>query len=361
MKIAQIITELRPAGAERIVAGLTLGLKKNGHSVMVVSLKPLPEESVIVDCLTKSNIEIKSLNITGTAPFGIFRLRKILAEYKPDIVHSHLFHANFVARLNAFNRAFKLINTVHIAERRPGKWWQFATDNITAFMCDCITCVSEAVSSFYSKKAGISPEELKVIYNGISPPPPLSPGRRKKLRKDWAVSDCNRVIGSVGRLARQKGFDIFLDILSGAPEIVPEGEKWGVVILGEGPERKILEKKATELPGVFKPVLPGFRADAAECIGAFDLFVMPSRYEGFGLTLAEAMAHGIPVAVNDIDSLPELTEKYPAGQVLDFTAGNPRAAGIIAEMTKRPFGEPYRGFSLEKMVSEYLALYESFL
>jgi len=321
MKILQFITELTPAGAERVVCELAKNLKVKGHDVFVLSLMALPENESILDELRSSQVDVQSLNVTKTTPWRIFGIRKVIRNYKPDIVHAHLIHPNIISRVAKIANPlkFRLINTVHIAERRPGKWWHFFLDRITFGLCDVETCVSKAVRDFHSTKIAKSPDFLPVIYNGLPIILPINDRRILKLRKEWDLHHCSKVIGSVGRLDWQKGYDIFLEHLPKISEIIPEGEKWGIVILGEGKYRNELEKIINDRK--FENItvkLPGFRKDAAQCIGAFDLFVMPSRYEGFGLTLIEAMMQGVPILASDADSLPELMDFYGNGKCLKF-------------------------------------------
>jgi len=78
MHIVQVITELKPAGAERILANLSICLKEKGHDITVISLKPLPENRIIVDELFSNNIPILSLNLTKLKPWRIFKLNKLI-------------------------------------------------------------------------------------------------------------------------------------------------------------------------------------------------------------------------------------------------------------------------------------------
>ncbi|OGV31290.1 MAG: hypothetical protein A2020_01565 [Lentisphaerae bacterium GWF2_45_14] len=362
MRIMQITTELRPAGAERIVSELARGLKKAGHELMVVSLAPFPDESLILDELRAAMIPMASLGLSAWSIPGIFKLRGLIKGFRPDIVHSHLFHGNLAAKLNSFGRSYKFVNTVHIAEKRTGKWWHFMLDRLTNRFSDRITCVSSAVRDFYSKKTSSDKSLIDIIYNGISVPVPLSMDEVSGLRKEWGVEKCSRLIGSAGRLAHQKGYDRLFLALPALSEKIPKGENWAVVIIGEGSERASLEKLLNNVPSNITVKLPGFRSDAARCMGAFDLFVMPSRYEGFGLTLAEAMAHGIPVLASDVDSLPELISDYPQGRAISFASNNAReVAGALSEMVSLPSGAPCIKFSIEKMLEGYSNIYRDLL
>jgi len=326
VKIVQLITELRPAGAERIVLELAAGLKRRGHEVAVVSLRPLPSapaESGIVERLRALAIPVRSLGVTRAAPWRAARLRRELRGLAPDVVHAHLFHANLVSRLFRAPRPCRLVNTVHIAERRRGRSWQFWLDRLTLSRCDAQTAVSRAVAAYHSRRLGVAAGRLSVVYNGVPPPPRLRRDEICELRKTWRFEAAVKVIGSVGRLDWQKGYDRLMALLPALSQRIPPGETWGVVILGEGPQRECLEPLAAAAPRNLLVRLPGFRPDAAACIGAFDLFVMPSRYEGFGLTLAEAMAHGVPAVTSLADSLPELLEAYPNGEAVPCDPARP--------------------------------------
>ena len=363
MRVVQVITELRPAGAERIVADLCAALKAKGHAVTVVALMPLPESSPIVDELRAAGVDALSLNVRKCSPWRMLRLRHVLwALGGADIVHAHLIHANLASRLSSFGRRHKLVNTVHIAERRRKCWWHFVLDRLTLFLADVETVVSKSARDYHAARLGVPPERLPVIHNGVKPPGHPTPGEVAELRAAWGVADCAKVVGSVGRLDWQKGYDILLGLLPELSRRVPPGETWAVVLLGEGKERPALEKLAAAAPANLKVRLPGFVDRAAWQAGGFDVFAMPSRYEGFGLTLAEAMTHGLPILANDIDSLPELLERYEGGQVIEFSARNAAAvAERLAAMAAGPKFAPANDFSLEAMTGAYADLYEALL
>lgn len=364
MKILQLITELHPAGAERIVANLSLGLKDKGYDITVVSLQPLPKNRTIVDELENHHIPVESLNVTKFTPLRIFRLCKLIKKLKLDIVHAHLFHANITSRITSIfiPKNYKIINTIHISEKRKSKWWHFVVDKLTYQLCDQQTAVSDAAKNHYSHKTGIAPEKISVIHNGINPPKKLNKNDITKLRKEWGFEDCSKVIGSVGRLDWQKGYDILFKILPCLSTKIPDGKTWGVIILGEGPKRQELEALAKKIPANIKVILPGYRKDAAEGIGAFDLFVMPSRYEGFGLTLIEAMAHGIPILSSNVDSLPEILNNYKNGLTIEFADINQeKIIENILKMINAGFIDAEFNYSIEKMVNNYISLYSQII
>ncbi|MFA4944546.1 MAG: glycosyltransferase [Lentisphaeria bacterium] len=375
MNILQLITELNPGGAERVVVNLSRELQAQGHTVRVCCLRPPPLSSPIVEELQQAGIPVFSLGLGYLQPWRLLFFRHLLQhmrrlhgrgeteEFIPDLIHAHLFHAGLVAT-SARHPAepWKLVYTVHICERRKRRFWQFLLERRIARRADAVTGVSQAVRRFYAARTGLDPARIHLTPNGIHPPNPCPPERRQALRSKWGVADCTRVIGAAARLDWQKGLDLLLAALHPLAAKLPPGERWGVVILGEGPHRRRLERLAASAPPAFKVVLPGFRADAPDCLGAFDLFAMPSRYEGFGLTLSEAMAHGIPILANDSDSLPEVLAGYPNGRILPI---RPRQlepwADACLELARRDLRTPQPPMTVREMTARHAELYASLL
>ena len=100
MKVLMVLTGLFPGGAEKIALELTRSLLKQGHEVAVVSLlrEPSVPERMIVDALEKLGVKRIFLNLTPGTPHRLFSLIGVIRRERPDIVHSHLMHANLCAR-----------------------------------------------------------------------------------------------------------------------------------------------------------------------------------------------------------------------------------------------------------------------
>ena len=319
-----ILTELAPGGAEKVVLELTRQLRMHGHEVTVVSLKAEPPEDrrAIPDDLLACGAKIFYLNLTKTTLWRILPLYRIIREENPDVIHAHLIHPNLLSRfINILTRK-PLMNTIHFAERRLGKLGFFILDRLTFSLCDICTAVSNAAARFHEKKCGLKKNAIHVVCNGSDPVPQTAPEQIAELRNAWGLAACSKIIGLVGRLDPQKGFDRFLMILPHLSARLPADQMFGIVIIGDGAERKFLETLAAEVqrqcPNL-RIFLAGYRKDASSLMAMFDLFAMPSRYEGYGLALAEAVSAGIPVYCSTADSLPELCALIPGHSVLaDF-------------------------------------------
>lgn len=366
MKLLMILTELAHGGAEKVVLELVRRLRLHGHDVTVVSLtpEPPPEQRAIPDALLACGAKLVFLRLTKGTPWRILSLYRVIRMENPDVIHTHLMHPNLLGRMvNVLTRK-PLVNTVHIAERRPGKGLFFFLDRLTFPLCDVCTAVSNAAARFHERKCGLKENSIRVIYNGSDPVPQTSPETIASLKREWEVESCSKIIGLLGRLDPQKGFDRFLTLLPYLSRRLPKERTLGVVLIGDGPERERLRQQAAEVEAKCSNLrirMPGYRKDGASLMTMFDLFAMPSRYEGYGLTLAEAFSAGIPVFCSTADSLPELCARI--GDHFFLADFDGEAPDSIAERLQSALSASrYEGrviMTNEEMCRAYLALYES--
>jgi glycosyltransferase involved in cell wall biosynthesis len=130
----------------------------------------------------------------------------------------------------------------------------------------------------------------------------------------------------MGRLARQKGFDILIEAFA---RLAHRHPCWDLVIYGEGPERRALERMRDEYGLGERVAMPGLIADPREAFRRSDLFVLPSRYEGFPNALLEAMASGLPVVASRCPSGPaEIIEDARTGLLVPPEDPSALAAAI---------------------------------
>ena len=363
MKVLLIITGLFPGGAERIVLETVRGLLKYGHRPTAVSLLPEPEGNGrrIVNELNELGVRTFYLNLSLFRFYRVFFLLKIIRREAPDVVHSHLMHANLAARLMRFFLRFPLINTIHIAERRGGMKIKllFLLDRLTFRFCDICTAVSQAAARFHERICHLPAGSILTVYNGSDPAEPKTPDELAAIRREWGLENTAELIGSIGRLDYQKGYDLLLRSLSSLQKLIPAGETWGLVLIGDGPERAGLQSLAREMeqkiPAV-RIVFPGYRPDASSLLPMLDLFVMPSRYEGFGLALTEALSQGVPALCSQADSLPEICAEFPENTLTaDFSSPDLTESFRKALSLPRLPGKIFR--STDEMTREYLNLY----
>jgi len=311
LRICQLITELRPAGAERCVYELATRLDRSRFDVQVAALRG----GEVADRLAAAGIRVTVLQMRGKWDLGkLTRLPRLLRRERIDLLHTHLFHADLpgrpAARLAGVPR---LVHTVHVAEAR---WrpWQFAYARFAAPWCDRIVCVSHAVRRFHARRSGLPGWKYTVIPNGIDADAyARSEEVRARRRAEWGIPDDHVLLAFVGRLDRQKGVDVLLEAMD---RLAERNCAVRLVLAGDGPQRAMVAERLSHSRAGRLTRMLGFVHDVAGVLSAADVLVAPSRWEGFGLAAAEAMAAGLPVIATRVAGLSEIVSDGQTGLLI---------------------------------------------
>ncbi len=315
MKILHIITELGGGGAEKVLAMLTAEQQKaGGHTVSVLSLQCPPENPEIPERLAASGCTVQYLNAKKHDPFLVLKLRSFLRRTMPDLIHTHLIHPNLLSRLAAAGLHIPLLNTVHTAEKRKGKGLYFLLDRLTFFLTDGMTAVSGVTAQFHEKRCHFPAHTLSVIGNGLDPVEPAPETECAALRQTLGIGNGERIIACIGRMDAMKGFQYLPERMRAVSSVIPENEKWVILIFGDGPYRKELEQ-TPPLPNL-RIICAGYRKDAARWLGMAEVYLSMSLCEGCSLAAAEAMTFGLPFVCNNADTMQELCNAYAANTFL---------------------------------------------
>lgn len=295
MKILYVITGLGLGGAERQVCGLADQLALMGNDVSIVSL------TKSLDCNpTNKNVKVLSLNMSRNPLSVILAIRKFqwfINIFSPDVIHSHMFHANIFCRifkLLLFSDVY-LICTAH--STNEGGWFRMFMYRITDQCCHISTNVSvEAVDSFINKKAAAK-NRMICVYNGINTDDFIFNKEVGELkRQELSLGKQATILLSVGRLTEPKDYP---NLISAFSMLNYEHDDLHLVIIGEGVLRDSLESFCTNLGLSGYIHFLGARHDISSFMSAADVFILSSAWEGFGLVVAEAMAcERVVVATN---------------------------------------------------------------
>jgi glycosyltransferase involved in cell wall biosynthesis len=290
---------------------------------------------------------------------GIFRRERF------DLVHTHLFHADVAGRLAAIHAAVPhVVHSVHVAEGRF-RPWQFFWARMMADVCDRIVAVSYAVRDFHSSRCGLPADRYTVIPNGIDASAYRhDPAKRHALRRRLGLTPSDILVAFVGRLDHQKGIDV---LLSAASHLGARGKPIHLVIAGDGPQRSLVENFIAHGEGGRFCRWLGFYQDVQGVLSAADLFALPSRWEGFGLAAAEAMAAGLPVIATSVPGLQEVLDFGRAGamipsedvitltEAIERLSAEPAIRRSLGEVGRRRVVENY---SIESNIAAHERLYE---
>jgi glycosyltransferase involved in cell wall biosynthesis len=184
-------------------------------------------------------------------------------------------------------------------------------------------CVSAHASAHLITYAGIPPDKVEVVHNGVDRSRFIRarlPSERLAVRKALGFSKEDVIIGNVSRLVENKGHDVFL---KAALMVLTRRSDARFLIVGDGPQRAGLELLARQLGIAGQVLFAGARHDIADLLSVMDAFAFPAHHEGFGLSLVEAMASGVPVVASNDSAIPEIIRDEQEGIL--FSPGDERA------------------------------------
>lgn len=305
---------------------------------------------------------------------SISKLRRTFKHLKPDIIHIHGNKSALVGRIaaNLARTQALIIVTVHnfliyqqanLFKRKVACW----IEKYLAKGTHKIIAVSARLKNSLVSIEGIPENKIVTIHNGISMKKWDEFSSVPSFRVSLEISEDAFLVGNIGRLVWWKGHKILLEslpiLLKNHPEVV-------ILIVGEGPEMNQIKKVAVENNLQKQVKFLGFVPDIRPYLSIFDVFVLPSLKEPFGIVILEAMAAKRPVVATRAGGVPEIITDGVNGLLVE--SGNPEAIAegidrIISnpELREKVAEQGYRDvrskFSLEKMVEETEKVYQKAL
>ncbi len=336
-RVAQLVTSIGRGGAEQQVRGLSLKLRERGWDVSVISLIALeaPETE-----LERAGVNVYSLGMRPGVPDlrGLARLAWILRRLRPAVLHSHMFHANVLARaVRLICPAPVLLSTLHSAAEAGAQRQETGNrplfrDLIYRFtgpMADAVIAVSDAVAERHARDNAVSRRKLRVIPNGVNtsvfrPDPELRARTRRELNLDSQF-----VWLAAGRLMWKKDYPTLLRAFAARPASA-------LLIAGLGPLDADLQKLAQGL-GVNARFL-GQVDRMPALLNAADAVASSSIIEGLPMALIEAAACGLPAVTTDAGGVRDIIVDGVTGYVT--SPGDPMAlSAAIARVETMAAGE----------------------
>lgn len=363
-KILFVSTSTGLGGAEKTFSLIATGLdRKEFEPVAVVSLKPA---GAYAERLRSAGIRVEAFDLGRIpTPVHLWRLSRLIAEIKPDIVHAFLYSAIQLSRL-AKRRApvpFKLVTSPRAIFRFRGPLLR-GLDRMLKGADALLVSECEASRRYLLDHMGYAPERVVTIRNGVDADSLRpQPGERDKIRFDIGLSGGEFVVGAVGRMEPQKDPEALIEAVRA---LLLEFPQLRLLWVGDGPLREKLGERVMRERLSDRIFLVGERPQTREWLAAMDLFVLPSRFEGLPNVLLEAMAAGLPVIATRVDGTPEVIVDARDGLLVP--PANPAA---LASALKRLITDPNlrgqlarsgtekvnRNFTLQRMLKEYEAVY----
>jgi glycosyltransferase involved in cell wall biosynthesis len=317
LRIIEMIDKPSLGGGQTAVLLLAQNLDPGLFEVKILSGGGGP----LVDEARRAGVEHIAVDLGGRRPFRTAaELARILETERTDILHTHGGYAGFYGRWAARrSQTPVVVHTLHgihylhyrnPALRRLSIWQERFLSGIT----DALVLVCQSDLGLARRNRLAPGPKLIVIPNGL---PEVAPDAGAPsvadLKNELGWEPVRPIVGTVARLHRQKGIN---DLIRAAPRIFGEAPEARIAIVGDGPLRRKLRRRAARLGLEGRIAFLGERPDAPRIISLFDIFVLPSLWEGLPFVLVEAAALGKPIVASGVDGVPEVIEDGKTGVLI---------------------------------------------
>lgn len=301
MRILYIIDHLRADGTQKAVLELAAGLSKKGYHQAIISLNDSCDDRLVLELQSK----VTSVRIVGRWPLamgvGIVTTWSWVRRQRFDVAVTFLFGSDLLGRPLARAAGIPVVISSLRARNVNYRFWQRWLVRRTMRWVDGVVLNSSAGREFAVTQEGAAGKYVKVIPNCVHVDRYAHPVSHDQLCAEFGLANDACVLGSAGRLEPQKGFDLLLDALA-----VLRRSDLHLLLFGKGHQHTRLLEKAAALKLRGQVHLVGFRTELPRLLGALDLYVQPSRFEGMPNAVLEAMAAACPIVATHVDGIVEL-------------------------------------------------------
>lgn len=291
MRIGFVIPSFGPGGAERVGSLLCNFWSEQGHSVTAITFDaPATEPFYKLDRRVALR-QINAFNVTRNPAWRLitngrrlYRLRSAFRALQLNVVVSFMTEANIASLCAAYGLGIPVIVSERNQPDRPGLGrLRRALRQLCYPMSTALVVQTEEIARWAERLHA----SVYVLPNPVRPIAPSQAAARRRTKEHRLVA--------VGRLVPQKGYDLLIESFASLADAHPD---WNLVIYGEGPARASLESRIGKLGLTNRVSLLGFRKDIEAVLDNADLFVHPSRFEGYPNALIEALAAGCAVVAS---------------------------------------------------------------
>jgi glycosyltransferase involved in cell wall biosynthesis len=248
---------------------------------------------------------------------AIWRLREIIQEFQPDIIHAHMMTGVLLAGVLRQGNKYSLVSTVHN---------EFQRSAVLMGLADRVIAVSQAVSDSMVRR-GVPQNKLRVVPNGT-----LNSPRHPSI-EDYQPLPLHRpAITTVAGMYTRKGI---AELITAFSKIASDFPQAHLYLVGDGPERSIFEEIAKNTSFSNRIHFEGFQPEPQRYMLATDIFVLASHCESFGLVLTEAREAGCAIVASDVDGIPETLDNRQAG-ILVPPKDSQTLATALAQLLSNP-------------------------
>lgn len=370
--IVYLIHQLGYGGAQRVILGTAKRLDRTRYCPMVVILGGRTD---LQPEFEQQGIPVHNLQSRAKFdPVALLRLYKFLRAQVPCILHTHLAYTGAIGRLVGVMSGVPIIISTEQSHPNALHPLTRLVDSVSFFLADALTATSLGIEEAYwghpkvfSKEALSQERKHFTIYSGIDVNH-LQVAQQNSnpnlKRKTFQFEPTDIVIGCVGRLHPVKGQKFLIEAMR---DVVCHHPQLKLLLIGDGNLAGELQAQVIASQLESKVIFAGYRDDVPELLSILDIVVVPSLYEAFGITIAEAMAVGRPVISTDTSGGRELVVHEQTGFIVPRSDSQALAGAIRRlldnreerlKMGRRGYQRIREEFTVERMASQYSQLYD---
>lgn len=352
------------------------GLDKDRYETVLAT----GPEGPLIDEAKQKNLRVEPIRhmvnrIDPTCDFlALLELVRLMRKENFTIVHTHNSKAGILGRLAAWLcKTPVIIHTIHSCVFRYPNLSRFQRglffwiEKLASRITDRFIAISEPLRQEFIRAGFGPPDKFVTIYSGIELDRFKTSVDIERKKKELGIAGEDLVIGTVARFDEGKGYK---ELISAAPLVLCKVPNAKFVLVGDGPLRDNIEKQSSGLGLSDRIIFTGTRKDVSEIMAIFDIFVLPSHYEGMGRVLLEAQARGAPVVATRVCGIPDIVKDGETGLLVEVKDINGLSKAIVTLLNDKPLREKMADaaiiwvderFSTTTMIKKITGLYEELL
>jgi len=355
MRLAFVLNTSGEGGAESRLFDFLQSVDRSAVDTLVIALKPL-------STLSDRFLALDPVSVAGPTPASVWRLWRVLREWRPDVVHLYGLRANILVRPMNYLLRMKIASALVSANPFRSRL-QISLDRVTAPLVDRWLANSEEAKLLAVRTLRINPDRVDVVRSGIDTERFHPEQDRGLARAKLGIPGGSLVVVMVANLRPMKGHLTVVDAIS----LVSEAAGACTFLFVGGDELGGEIQRYARAQGVSDNIMfAGYQEDVRPFLGAADVFILASTHESFPTSILEAMSTGLPVVATRVGGVPELVVEGQTGLLIP-PADSRALAAAIAQLSLDPeFGRELgcagrrrvvSEYSLQRTVHDYLAVY----
>ena len=335
-KILYIAVSSQTGGVPKHILNALNYAKENGYEVTVA----VPNDGDYYTWFQETGAKMINLQLKPYSFSSLWKLNNLVRKEKFQIIHSHGKGAGMYTRpLKVWNPHIKVVHTFHgiyvEAYNLLFRRIYCTIEHILKYWTDVFVCVSESERQESLRLKFVIPSKVRVICNGVDPRVFQNVKADRALYLDeWGISKDAFVVGCVARLEKMKGHLCLIRAFKKVQDKYPQSR---LLLVGDGPDRAIVEQEVKNLGLDNQVIFTGFRHDIPQVLDVCDVFVSASLKEGMPYTLIEAQAAGVPVVATNVIGNRDVVLDQETGLLVQAEDSEEMAKGIIRMIEEREY------------------------